>query len=129
MNVLSIAAVVTAATLVILAIFMIRMFIEVKKTMTSARDFMNQTETEIKPLLKELNETLKFLKIFTEGAAEKIEDVKTLMEAAGDTGRNLHALNRTLGAVTGLVGKSSIWMTGLKVAGKFAYERFFKKRR
>ena len=121
MTIIAIAAVVTAVSIVILTIVVIATSIEIRKTAISARNFMDHAETEIKPVLMELHETLNNLKIITDGAADKIEDMKTFIEAAGDTGR-------MVGNVTGLVSRSSLWMTGLKAAGKFVLTRYIKKR-
>ena len=125
---ISIFAAVAALALVVLTIVVIRTSIEVRKTAITARTFMEQVETEIKPVMLDLHDTLGNLKLLSEGAAERIEDMKSFMEAAGDTGRNLHTINSVVGNVTGLVTKSSLWMTGLKVAGKFILTRMTKKR-
>lgn len=121
MTTIAIAAVVAAVSIVILTIVVVATALEMRKTAIAARAFMEQVETEIKPVLLELHETVGNLKIITDGAAEKIGDVKTFMEAAGDTGR-------IVGNVTGLVSRSSLWMTGLKAAGKFVLSRYLKKR-
>lgn len=123
-----ISAAVAAITLLVLAGFMIPAFIEVRKTAAALREFMSQTEAELKPVLKELRETLTDLKVLTEGTADKMEDVHTFMEALGDTGRNLRTINSIAGSVAGVLARSSIWMTGAKVAGKFLLERLSKKR-
>ena len=121
MTIIAIAAVVTAVSIVILTIVVIATAIEIRKTAITARIFMDHVETEIKPVLLELHETVNNLKIITDGAADKIEDMKTFIEAAGDTGR-------MVGNVTGLVSRSSLWMTGLKAAGKFVLTRYIQKR-
>ena len=121
MTIIAIAAVVTAVSIVIMTIVVIATAIEIRKTAIAARIFMDHAETEIKPVLLELHETVNNLKIITDGAADKIEDMKTFIAAAGDTGR-------MVGNVTGLVSRSSLWMTGLKAAGKFVLTRYIKKR-
>lgn len=125
---IALSAAVAALALVVLTIVVIRTSIEVRKTAIKARTFMEQVETEIKPVILDLHETLGNLKVLSEGAAEKIDDMKSFMEAAGDTGRSLHTINSVVGNVTGLVSKSSLWMTGLKVTGKFLLNRMIKKR-
>lgn len=125
---IAICAAVAALALVVLTIVAIRTSIEVRKTAIAARAFMDQVETEIKPVILDLHETLGNLKVLTEGAAGKVEDMKSFMEAAGDTGRSLHTINSVVGNVSGLVSKSSLWMTGVKVAGKFILNRMIKKR-
>jgi uncharacterized protein YoxC len=89
---------------------------------------MDHLETEVKPVLVDLHDTLGNLKVLTEEAAGRVENVKTFMEAAGDTGRSLHTINTVVKTVSGAMSKSSLWVTGAKVAGKFVLNRFFKKR-
>ena len=122
MTIIAVAAVVTAVSILVLTIVVIATAVEVRKTAITARIFMEHTETEIKPVLRELHETLDNLKVITHGAADKIEDMKSFMEAAGDTGR-------MVGNVTGMVSRSSLWVTGLKAAGQFVLSRYIKKRR
>ncbi|KAF0219480.1 MAG: hypothetical protein FD174_1940 [Geobacteraceae bacterium] len=126
--IVGISAAVAAITLVVLALVMIPAITEVKKTATALREFIDQTETELKPVLRDLHETLTDLKVLAGGAADKVEEVHSFMEALGDTGRNLRTINNIVGAVAGVLAQSSIWMTGAKVAGKFVLERLSKKR-
>lgn len=128
MFILGIAVAVMAATLVVIAAFMIPAFIEVRKTAIATREFLAQTESDIKPVLKDLHETLANLRVLTEGAAAKVEDVQCFMEAVGDTGRNIRTINSVVGSVAGVLSGSSVWITGLKVASKFIMDRVAKKR-
>lgn len=126
---ISIAIVVMAVTLVVLAAFMVPAFIEIRKTAAAMREFVACTESELKPVLHELHITLNELKGITEGAAAKTEDVKLFMEALGDTGRNLRTINNVVGAVAGVLANSAAWITGARVAGTFILERLSRKRR
>ena len=85
-------------------------------------------ENEIKPVLREMQETLNDLRLITEEAATKADDVKLFMEELGNAGRNIRTINTVVGGVTGLLAKSSLWATGARVAGKLIAERIFKKR-
>lgn len=127
MAIIPMAVVIMAITLVVLAAFIVPALIELKKTAISVREFLSATETEMKPIVTELRETLADLKVLTQGAAEKIDDVETFMEAVGDTGRNLRTINTVVGSVAGLLGSSALWMTGAKVAGRYILDRFSKK--
>jgi uncharacterized protein YoxC len=117
-----------AITLVVLAAFIIPALIEIRRTAAATRDFLSSTDTELKPAIKELRETLADLKLLTHGAADKVEDIETFMEAVGDTGRNLRTINTVVGSVAGLLGGSSLWLTGARVAGRYILERLSKKR-
>ncbi len=127
MDIIPIAVVVVAVTLVVLAAFIIPTLLEIKKTAAATREFLSCTESELRPVIKELHETLADLKVLTQGAADKVEDVQTFMEAVGDAGRNLRTINTVVGSVAGLLGSSSIWITGARVAGKLILERMTKK--
>ncbi|HEY6871972.1 MAG TPA: DUF948 domain-containing protein [Geobacteraceae bacterium] len=127
MDVISIAVVVVAVTIVILAVFAIPAFIEARKTAVAAREFLAHTDTELQPALKNLHLIIHDLKEMTAEAAEKTGDVKLFMEALGDTGRNLRTINAVVGAVAGVLSTSSLWITGAKAAGRLIRNRFSKK--
>ena len=126
---ISLAAVLVAVTLVVLAAFLIPAFIEIRKTAASLREFIECTDSELKPLLHELHQTITELKIITEAVASKTEDVKSIMAAVGDTGRNLRMINNVVGTVTGVLASTSAWVVGARVAGRFILERLSTKRK
>ncbi len=128
MGIIPISVAVMAITLVVLAAFIIPAFVELRKTVIATREFLTSTETELKPIIKDLRETLADLRVLTEGTADKVEDVRTFMEAVGDTGRNLRTINTVIGSAAGLLGGASIWLNGAKVAGRLILERISKKR-
>src|SRR5512143_3591998 len=106
---ISLAAVLIAITMVVLAAFMIPTFIEIRKTAIALRLVSERAESDFKPVLHELHKTLTDLKGIVEGAATKTDDVKYFMEALGDTGRNLRTINHFVGAVAGVLASSSAW--------------------
>lgn len=128
MVVIGIAVTVVAITMVVLACFMIPAFIEIRKTAVASREFLARVENDIKPVLNNLQETLNDLKIITEEASGKVEDLGLFMEEMGNAGRNIRTINAVVGGVTGLMTKSSLWMTGAKVAGKIVVDRIINKR-
>lgn len=128
MVVIGISVTVMAVTLVVLACFMIPAFIEIRKTAVASREFLSCVEKDIKPVLHNLQDTLNDLKIITEEASSKVEDVGLFMEGLGNTGRTMRTLNTVVGGVTGMMTKSSLWVTGAKVAGKLVVDRILKKR-
>jgi uncharacterized protein YoxC len=127
--IIDLAVAVMAVTLAVVAAFMIPAFIEIRKTAAATRAFITYAESELKPALRELQETLTELNGISMAVASRTEDIKTFMEAMGDTGRNLRTINNVIGAVAGVVAGSSAWITGARVAGKLILERFSKKRR
>ena len=128
MGLIPLAVAVMAITLVVLAAFMIPAFIELRKTASAAREFLVGKESELKPIIRDLQETLADLRVLTQGAAENVEDVRVFMESMGDAGRSIQTINTVVGGVATVVGRSSLWLTGAKVAGKFILDRIIKKR-
>jgi len=126
---IDLAAILVAITLVVLAAFLIPAFIEIRKTAASLRDFITCADSELKPVLHELHQTITELKIIAEVAASKTEDMKTFMEALGDTGRNLRTINHVVGSVAGVLAGSSAWVVGARAAGKLIFERLSRKRK
>ena len=126
---IDLAAVVVAITLAVLAAFLIPTFIEIRKTAASLREFITSADSELKPLLNELHNTISEVKIIAEGIASRTEDVTCFMEALGDTSRNLRKINSVVGTVSGVLATSSAWVVGARVAGKFILERLSKKRK
>ena len=126
---ISLAVVIVAITFVALAAFTIPALIDIRKTAVAIREMSARAENELKPVLQELQKTLAELKCFAEGAASKTEDLKSFMEALGDTGRNLRTINKVVGTAAGVLSSSSAWVVGVKVAGRFILERLSRKRK
>jgi len=125
----NIAAVVVAAAVVVLVIFLIPLIRELKTTAISLREIASRMENDILPTVKELHEVLAEVSVITEGAAEGMESVKSLMSAVGETGKGLHAIGSVVGGAAGALSRSTLWITGAKVAGSYLMERLTKKRR
>jgi uncharacterized protein YoxC len=121
------AVMVMAVTLVVLAAAIVPAFLEIKKAAAASRESLERIEADLRPLLKELHDTLSDLNLIVHETAEKREDVATFMGALGDTGRSLRTINSVAGTVAGFLASSSLWLTGAKVAGKFALDKFISK--
>ncbi len=126
---ISLAVVVVAITMVVIAAFMIPTFIEIRKTAVALRETTERAENELKPVLHELHKTLAELKSLVEGAASRTDDVKSFMEALGDTGRNLRTINHVMGSVAGVLASSSVWAAGIKTAARVILERLLTKKK
>lgn len=127
MDVISISVAIVAATFVILTVFAIPAFIEARRTAIAAREFLARTDMELQPALRDLRLIIDDLKFVVAEASEKTGDIKTFMEALGDTGRNLRVINTVVGAVAGVLSTSSLWITGARAAGRLILNRFSKK--
>jgi len=129
MIIINIAAIVVAIAVVALVISLIPLIKELKTTAVAVREIAGRMETNIQPTMKELHDALTDLNVLTNGAAEKVEDIQCFMAAVGETGRGLKTISSVVSGAAGAVAKSSLWLTGAKVAGSYMLERITKKRR
>jgi uncharacterized protein YoxC len=118
-----------AITLAILSAFLIPAIIEIRKTAIALREFTVNAESELKPVLHELQNTLTELKNLVEVTAARTEELRSFAEALGETGRNLRTINSVVGAVAGMLANTSAWAVGAKAAGKMILESLSKKRK
>ena len=128
MGIIPLAVMIMAVALAVLVAFLIPTIIEIRKTVAAARELIATTDSELKPILREVNEALADVRVVTHGVAGKVDEVTACMEAVGETGRNIKTINVAIGSVTGLLASSSAWLTGAQVAGRFVMDRFSKKR-
>ena len=128
MIIINIAAIVVAIAIVVLVVSLIPLIRELKTTAVTVREIAGRMEMDIQPTIKELHETLADLNVITAGAAEKVEDIQCFMSAVGETGKGLRTIGSVVGGAAGALAKSSLWLTGAKVAGSFLLERFTKKK-
>ena len=123
-----IVLIVIAIALSILALTMIPAMLAVKRAANSFCSLSDMVIRELRPAIQELTVTLAELRTVGTDLAEHSDDVSRFMSALGETGDNLHTINRTVGAVTSVFATTSVWATGAKVAGKYIIERYLKKR-
>ena len=124
----SIALIIIVVALSVLVLVMIPAVLAVKRTAESLGSLAGMVQNELRPTLQELTGVLAELKTVSGGIAERTDDVKCFMAALGETGTNLHTINRAVGAVSGVVNTTSAWTTGARVAGQYLLERYLKKR-
>lgn len=128
MTLTGIALIIIAASICILVLTLIPAILTIRRTATSVGALADMVQQELKPAIRELATALAELRAAGCGVAEYNEDLKCFMSALGEAGENLHTINRTVGAVTGVLNKTSVWATGARVAGKYLVERYLKKR-
>ncbi len=128
MELTEIAAVIMAITLCILVLTLIPAILAFKRAAVSFGELCEMVQCELKPTLQELTGVLAELKTVSGGIAEHTDDVKCFMSALGETGTNIHTINRAVNVVSGAINTTSAWTTGAKVAGKYMLERYLKKR-
>jgi len=123
---ISLIIIVIAACLLVLT--MIPTLLTIKRTAASVGNMAEMVQGELKPLLHELTGVLAEVKTVGSGISEHTDDVRRFMSALGETGENLNTINRSVGVVTGVLNTTNVWATGAKVAGKYIFERYLKKR-
>lgn len=128
MTLTGIALIIITIAICILVMTLIPTILTVKRTFESVGALSEMVQKELKPTIQELTGVLAELKTVGGGVVEHTDDVKRFMSALGETGDNLHTINRSVGMVTNVLSTTSVWATGAKVAGKYVLERYLKKR-
>jgi uncharacterized protein YoxC len=128
MSLTEFSLIIITAALCVLVAMLVPALIVIKRTALSVGSTSDMINKELKPVLQELTMLLVELKTVGSGIAEHTDDVRSFMSALGETGNRLSTINRTVGVVSGVVGGTSVWLTGAKVAGKFMLDRYLKKR-
>ncbi|HBA88646.1 MAG TPA: DUF948 domain-containing protein [Geobacter sp.] len=126
MLLLQITSAVTAVTLVVLAMFIIPVLSELRKTAESLRNAADMLQKEVKPLIEEMRETVADVQVVTSTAAAKAEGLTMLLDELGHAGHNIRMINKVIGIASDIAGNSSVWMTGAKVAGKYIADRIMR---
>jgi uncharacterized protein YoxC len=123
-----IVLIIITAVLCIMVVAFIPTLMAVKRAAVSLSSLSEMIHKELKPAIHELTAVLTELKIVGGDVAEHVDDVKRFMTALGETGDNLHTINRSVGVVTGVLTTTSAWAVGAKVAGRYLFERYLKNR-
>jgi uncharacterized protein YoxC len=126
---LQITSAITALTLLALVVCLIPVLSEMRKTAQSMRAASETLLLDVKPLIKELRETVADIQVVTNSAAANADGVNMLLEELGHAGENVRMINKVIGLASTVVAGSSAWMTGARVAGKYIADRLIKKHR
>jgi uncharacterized protein YoxC len=128
MSLTAIALIIIVAAICVLVLVLVPTLLTIKRTAASVGSLADMVHSELQPTIQELTGVLAELKTVGEGVAEHTDDVKRFMSALGETGTNLSTINRSVSVVTGALNTTSMWATGAKVAGKYVFDRYLKKR-
>jgi uncharacterized protein YoxC len=123
-----IVLIIITAVLCIMVLAFIPTLLAVKRAATALSSLSEMVHKELKPAIQELTAALGEWKTVGVSVAEHTEDVNRFMTALGETGDNLHTINRSVGVVTCALNATSAWAVGAKVAGKYLFERYLIKR-
>lgn len=127
MTMVSMAALIVALAVIILVAVLIPVITELKKTTIAVREFIVRTESTISPTLGELRQALVDVRIMTDVAAARRDDITTLMTALGETGESIHRLNTVLDGAVNVVEKPAMYWTGVKAAAQNIAGHFTRK--
>ena len=119
--------IIIAAVLCIMVVALIPTLMALKRTASTLSSLSDMLQKELRPAIQELTAVLSELKFVGREVAEHTDDVKRFMTALGETGDNLHTINRSVSGVTGALKSTSAWAVGAKVAGRYLIERYLKK--
>lgn len=128
MTLTGITLLVIAVALCILVLSAIPTLLAVRRAANSFGTLSDMVNKELKPAIQELTSAATEFKGVGTCMVEHSEEIGRFMSALGETGDNLHTINRSVGAVTSVLATTSVWTTGVKVAGKYLLERYLKKR-
>ncbi|MDD2320591.1 MAG: DUF948 domain-containing protein [Geobacteraceae bacterium] len=128
MDLLTVLVLLIAVTLIAASVYLVTVCEELKKTLFVARELINRIDSEVVPLVTDLQVVVSNLKIAAEGVASRVDDVKSAMQAVGETGRNISRINIVVGQVADVLSRVSLLSAGVKAAGQYLRERISQKR-
>ena len=128
MTLAGIVLIIIAVAFCILVLALVPTLLTIKRTAESVASLSDMLQNELKPTIQELTAVLTELKTVGGGIAEHTDDVKEFMSALGETGNNLHTINRSVRVVSNVLNTTTVWVSGAKVAGRYLIERYLKKR-
>ena len=128
MTLAGIVLIIIAVAFCILVLALVPTLLTIKRTAESVASLSDMLQNELKPTIQELTAVLTELKTVGGWIAEHTDDVKEFMSALGETGNNLHTINRSVRVVSNVLNTTTVWVSGAKVAGRYLIERYIKKR-
>lgn len=128
MSLTEISLVVIAVSFLVLVLTVLPTVIAIKRTATSIGSLSDMVQAELKPTIQELTAVLAQLKTVGGSVSEHIDEMAQFVAALGETGHNLHTINRSMSVVTGALTTSSAWLSGAKVAARYVLKRNLKKK-
>uniref|UniRef100_C6E054 DUF948 domain-containing protein n=1 Tax=Geobacter sp. (strain M21) TaxID=443144 RepID=C6E054_GEOSM len=126
MLLLQITSAVTAVTLLVLAICLIPVLAELKKAAVLMQEATDSLQQELKPLIKDLRDTVADIQVVTSSAAANADGVNMLLSELGHAGHNIRMINKVLGIASNVASNYTVWLTGAKVAGQFIADRLVR---
>ncbi len=118
-----------AIAVVVAAGFIVSLIIELKKTTSSFREFLNTTEESIKPAMEELQQTLKSIRNVSDSINDVTDDIKTFSVSVRNIGDNVSRVSKLIESVTlSTVIKASGLKVGIMTALDILLNNLFSKK-
>lgn len=112
---------ITLAIIVLVIIFSL-MMLELRKTVRVLTELIEVTENSLKPVVLELQETLKSVKVLADSTMEITEDMKIFSGALKDAGKSVRHVSgdveRVVNLVEGITSLASLETSSLKAGIK-----------
>jgi uncharacterized protein YoxC len=108
-----------AIAVVVTSGFIVSLIIELKKTTSSLREFLNTTEESLKPTMEELQQTLKSIRNISNNINDIADDIKIFSGSVRNIGENIGRVSKLIEGVT---SSTVIKASGLKVGIKTALD-------
>lgn len=128
MTLIGIGIIIIAVSAAAVAIAMVPALNEVRETARSTREVLERTEQEIRPLIAELKAATADLREMTRRVSAGTESVEGILHSVEEATKGLRTIGTVIDSATGIVSRSSLWLTGAKVAGKFILDRIRERR-
>ncbi|MEW6214783.1 MAG: DUF948 domain-containing protein [Nitrospirota bacterium] len=109
--------------------FLISLFMELRRTARSLKEWLKTMEVLTRPTLEELQQTLKSLRSVSGDIKDITGDIKTLSGAMKDTGQNIRHISGLIESVTSsTVIKASGLRAGIRTALEVLLNNLFSKK-
>lgn len=128
MTLIGIGVIIIAISILAIAIAAVPALNEIRATARSTRETLSRTEERLTPLVEELTAAASDIREMSQAIAAGKESVENLLQTVNETTRGLRTIGTVVDSATGIVSRSSLWLTGAKVAGKFILDRIREKR-
>lgn len=122
--------VIIAVLLLLIAIFLIPLLQQLKKTSQRVDEFLIEARRDLLPMLRELRETSERLNKASVHLEKGMADAGVLLESLGEVGETVHDVSRFVHQDVGrYIGNAAGFWLGLRSASKVFLKQMQKERR
>jgi uncharacterized protein YoxC len=123
-------------SIVVGTVFFILVLIELKTAIKALKEFLEVTESTLKPTLEELREYMRVAKDVTENVNTVAEDVKVFSGSVRAIGEDMRSISRSMRFISNLIDeqgsiaavKISGLRAGIKAGSQIVLKHFFSKK-